>query len=136
MPIPFNNDAETRKRLTNKEVAKAATITGVIGLGLLTVGLGAVVLLGLLGTMSEEGRPAVAIGVECILLMLPSATILGLGVVCLNFSAVCAYSLLIGKPVYSAPRPPHASAPRAEPGAAPDRCTSVVCSTDRVVRGR
>lgn len=122
MPNPLNNDAtETRKRLTNREVVQAATTTGIIGLGLFTVGLAGVVLLGLLGTMSGEGNPAAAIGVGCVLLMLPSAVILGLGVACLNFSAACAYSLLVGKPVYSTLQTSRPATPEAEPGAAPDR---------------
>lgn len=118
MPDPLDNDAsETRKRLTNREVVQAATTTGIIGFGLFTVGLAGVVLLGLLGTMSGEGNPAAAIGVGCVLLMLPSAVILGLGVACLNCSAAYAYSLLVGKPRSTARfnrrAPPHQKPNRA-----------------------
>ena len=122
MPDPLNNDASaTRKRLTNREVVQAATTTGIIGFGLFTVGLAGVVLLGLLGTMSGEGKLAAAIGVGCVLLMLPSAVILGLGVACLNFSVASAYSLLVGKPVYGTLEPARPATPEAEPDEAPDR---------------
>jgi hypothetical protein len=122
MPDPLNNGAsETRKRLTNREVVQAATTAGIIGFGLSTVGLAGVVLLGLLGTMSGEGNLAAAIGVGCVLLMLPSAVVLGLGVACLNFSAASAYSLLVGKPVYVTLEPARPATPEAEPGTAPDR---------------
>ncbi|WP_052561858.1 hypothetical protein [Gemmata sp. SH-PL17] len=77
-------------------------------------------LLGLLGTMSGEGNLAAAIGVGCVLLMLPSAVIFGLGVACLNFSAVSAYSLLVGKPVYGTLEPARPATPEAEPGEALD----------------
>lgn len=122
MPDPINSDAsETRKRLTNREVVQAAATAGVAGFALFTIGLAGVVLLGLLGTMSGEGNPAAAIGVGCVLLVLPSAVILGLGVVCLNVSAAYAYSLLVGKPVYGTLQPSRPDTSEAEPSAAPDR---------------
>ena len=116
MPDPLCNDAsETRKRLTNREVVQAATTAGLIGFGLFTVGSAGVVLLGLLGTMSGDGIPAAAIGVGCVLLMIPSAVILGLGVACLNFSAAYTYSLLVGKSVYVALQPSRPATPEVEP---------------------
>jgi len=41
------------------------------------------ILVGWLGTTSGTGIPAIAIGVVCVVLMLPSVVILGVGVVCL-----------------------------------------------------
>jgi hypothetical protein len=102
MPNPLHTHAAQGLRpLRKKEVAKGAILSGIFGLGLFALGLTAMILIGLMGTMSGgAGVWAVVIGLGCVFLMFPSAVILGIGILLLNLSATGMYSLIVGKPVY------------------------------------
>jgi cupin 2 domain-containing protein len=96
--------------LTKTEVVIGAVKSGIIGLALFVIGLAAIVSVGVFGTTGGTGIGfdpstgariwAVAIGVGCILLMLPSVLLLGIGIQHLRLSIVGGYSLIVGKPVY------------------------------------
>jgi hypothetical protein len=88
------------RQLTKKEVAKTAATSGIIGIVLFTLGLAALVAIGVLGSMREGRFQAIAIVLGSFVLLLPSAVILGSGICLLNLSVINLYALLVGKPVY------------------------------------
>lgn len=95
-----NNPAQAPRILSSKEVLKGALTSGLVGLGLLILGLAAIVSVGVWGAASGTGSWAIAIGLCGVLLMLPSALVLGIGIQCVRLSMVGFYSLIVGKPVY------------------------------------
>lgn len=99
----YGNDNLTHvpQRLSKTEAVKGAVTSGIIGLGLFVLGLAAIVSIGLLGTFSGTGILAVVIGLGCVLLMLPSVLLVGVGVLHLSLSMVILYRLIVGKPVYA-----------------------------------
>jgi hypothetical protein len=86
--------------LTKKEVLKGTVKSLAIGLVLFVLGLGGIVALGVLGAKSGTGNWAIVIGIGSVLLMIPSALLLGIGFQCLRLSMVGIYSLLVSKPVF------------------------------------
>jgi hypothetical protein len=98
------------KPLATTEVVKGAVKSGFIGLVLSVLGLAGRGSVGVFGSMRGTGIEAippagagiwaVAIGFGSILLMLPSALLLGIGIQHLRLSIVGIYSLIVGKPAY------------------------------------
>jgi hypothetical protein len=95
-----NNLPHVLQALTKTQVLKGAVMSGACGLVLFILGLAAIVSIGALGTISGTGMWAIAIGLGCVLLMIPSALLLGIGIQYLRLSIVSVYSLIVGKPVY------------------------------------
>ncbi len=95
-----NNLLNVSRELSKSEVMKGTVVSGIIGLGLSILGLAAIVSIGTFGTWSGPGISGVVIGLGCIVLMLPSALLLGTGILFLRLSIAGLYALIVGKPVY------------------------------------